>query len=204
MPQLRRLSLLLALGSCLAVTTPALAVEDCATVSMTVSAQLSNDPGFEGLYKYTVTGSWDVTRFGVSHIDVFLALENLECICDPRVVKFGSPAGTSTGSNENGPCTSIYTGLYQCMGDPSVPDELHAPTIKFSPGDACKPGVTGNGTWSFYSPFPPAPFSVYPDAVAIKHGQGVCTGDLVGQMPMGDCTTPAVPVSWGSMKAMYR
>jgi hypothetical protein len=205
MIRLTTMSAALLLASTLAIAPPAAAVDDCASVSMTVTAQVSTDPGFEGLYKYTVTGSWDITQFGLSHIDFFLALKNLECICDPRVVKFGAPAGTSTGSGDAGPCTVNYEGIYNCMGDPTVPVDLRAPTIKFNAiNGTCEAGVTGTGTWVFYSPFPPAPYTVYPDGVAIKHGQAVCTGDLAGQMPMGDCTTPAEAKSWGGVKAIYR
>jgi hypothetical protein len=184
---------------------PASAVDDCAQVSMTVTATFPNDPGFEGLYKYTVTGCWDVTQFGLSHIDVFLALKNLECICDSRVVKFPDPAGTSNGTSDAGPCTVNYTGEYNCLGDPTIPAELKAPTVKWNAVDGeCQAGVTGCGTWVFYSPFPPAPAANYADAVAIKHGSGVCIGDLFGQLPMGDCTVPTQATSWGSMKAAYR
>ena len=205
MPRNRILPLLLLLAGGLCPAVPAHAVTDCASASMTVTAALSNDPGFEGLYKYTVTGSWDVTQFGLSHIDFFLALENLECVCDPAVVKFPTPAGTSNGTLDGSPCTVNYTGKYNCMGDPTVPKELRAPTVKFdAPDEGCKAGVTGTGTWVFYSPFPPAPYSVYPDGLAIKHGQGVCTGDLTGQMPQGDCSTPAESRSWGNVKAIYR
>ena len=205
MSALRSLSCLLLLAGGLAVAVPAQAGGDCASASMTVTAALSNDPGFEGLYKYTVTGSWDVSQFGLSHIDFFLELETLECICDPSVVQFANPAGTSSGTNDEGPCKVNYTGQYLCMGDPTVPSELQSPTIKFDQAEGdCEAGVTGTGTWVFYSPFPPAPYSVYPDGLAIKHGQGVCTGDLSGQMPMGDCSTPAHPKSWGNVKAIYR
>ena len=190
---------------CLVAAHPALAVEQCASLSVTVTAQLSNDPGFEGLYKYTATGSWDVTQFGLSHIDFFLQLKELECICDPRVVKFPDPAGTSNGQGNNGPCTVQYEGVYNCMGDPTVPAELQAPTIKFNTdSNNCEAGTTGSGTWVFYSPFPPAPFSIDPEGAAIKHGQQVCVGQLAGTMPMGDCSTPAQATSWGHMKAIYR
>ncbi len=203
---IRRVYSIASLFLALAFVAPAHAVDDCATVSMNVTVSQPNDPGFEGLYKYTVTGSWDITQFGLSHIDFFLALKNLECICDPRVVRFPAVPGTSTGSSDAGPCTVLYDGVYNCMGDPTVPQELRAPTVKFNDigGDACKAGVTGTGTWYFYSPFPPAPYAVYPNGVAIKHGQQVCTGDLAGFMPMGDCTTPAAARSWGGVKAIYR
>ena len=42
------------------------------------------------------------------------------------------------------------------------------------------------------------------DAVAIKHGPTTCIGDLFGQMPISDCSTPAAPMSWGAVKAQYR
>jgi len=202
---MRSLIRLFMIAAALVVARPALAVDDCAMVSMTVSSQVSSDPGFAGLHKYTVTGTWDVTRFVLGHIDFFLTLKDLECICDPRVIKFGTPAGTSDGEALTDPCTVLYAGKYNCEGDPSVPAELRAPTIKFDAVSAdCVPGVTGTGTWVFYSPFPPAPYSVDPAGVAIKHGLQVCLGPLAGTMPMGDCSTPAHSASWGGVKAIYR
>jgi hypothetical protein len=193
------------IGAALMVARPALAVDDCASVSMIVTSELSTDPGFEGVYKYAVTGSWNVGQYGLGHIDFFLTLKDLECICDPRVVRFGAPAGTSEGEGIVEGCTVLYEGEYNCKGDPSVPDELRAPTIKFNSLSAdCEPGVTGTGTWVFYSPFPPAPYSMDPEGVAIKHGLQVCLGPLAGTMPMGDCSTPAQTKSWGGVKAIYR
>ena len=202
---MRSLIGLFLIAGCLAVARPASAVDDCANLAMTVTAQVSNDPGFEGLYRYHLTGTWDVGRFGLSHIDFFLQLENLACICDPRVVSFPAAAGTSTGASAGGACVVQYTGKYNCKGDPSVPDELRAPTIKFDAVDAgCETTPRGTGSWTFYSPFPPAPYSVYPGGAVIKHGLLVCSGSLAGQMPMGDCSTPARAASWGSVKAIYR
>ncbi len=202
---MRKLIRLFVIAAALVVARPALAVDDCASVSMVVTAAPSNDPGFEGLYKYTVTGTWDVGQFGLSHIDFFLTLKELECICDPRVAQFAIPAGTSDGTNDEGACKVLYEGKYNCKGDPSIPAELAAPTIKFNAVSAdCETGTTGTGTWVFYSPFPPAPYSVDPEGVAIKHGQQVCLGPLAGTLPMGDCTTPAETKSWGGVKAIYR
>ena len=202
---MRKLLLLsLALAS-FGLARPALAVTPCATLDMTVTAEPSVDPGFEGLWKYTVTGNWDVTQFGLSHIDFFLQLKDLECICDPRVIKFPTPGGTSTGTSDAGPCIVTYTGKYNCKGDPTVPAELAAPTVKFDTDDGpCVGAVAGSGTWVFYSPFAPGPYSEDPEGAAIKHGQGVCVGSLSGTMPMGDCATPASAKSWGGVKAMYR
>ena len=126
-------------------------------------------------------------------------------LTDPRVIKFPTPGGTSTGTSDAGPCTVYYTGVYNCKGDPTVPAELQAPTIKFNTDDGpCVTATTGTGTWVFYSPFAPGPYSVDPEGAAIKHGQGICVGTLSGTMPMGDCATPATAKSWGGVKAMYR
>jgi hypothetical protein len=183
-----------------------LAQVDCASVNMTVAATVSNDPGFVGLYKYTVSGTWDVGRRALSHLDVFFALENCVCVCDPRIFKFPATAGTSNGGTQSGSfCTVSYIGEYLCVGDPSIPDELHSATIKFEPGDgSCEPMTVGSGTWSFYSPFPPAAPQTYPNVVGIKHGLITCLGDLTGQLPVCDCSVPAQPTTWGFMKSIYR
>ena len=202
---MRKLLLLSVALASFALARPAVAVDQCPTLNVTVTAQHSADPGFEGLWKYTVTGCWDVSQFGLSHIDFFLQLKDLECICDPRVVQFPTPGGTSDGTSDAGPCTVTYTGIYNCKGDPTVPAELTAPTIKFDADEGdCEPAVTGCGTWVFYSPFAPGPYTADPEGAAIKHGQQVCVGTLAGTMPMGDCATPATAKSWGGVKAMYR
>jgi hypothetical protein len=200
---MRKLLLMSMILASVTLARPALAVDQCAELSMTVTSQISTDPGFEGLYKYTVTGSWDVTQFGLSHIDFFLQLKDMECICDPGLIVFGG--GTSTGTSDDGPCVVNYEGIYQCMGDDSVPEELAAATVKFNAlNDECEPATTGTGTWFFYSPLAPGPYSVDPEGAAIKHGSQVCVGELAGTMPQADCSTPATPKSWGSLKAQYR
>ena len=179
---------------------------DCASVQMTVTAAITNDPGFVGLYKYTVTGSWDVTRFGLSHLDIFLEMQDCPCRCDNRTFRFKQPAGTSNGYNQTmGLCTALYAGEYLCTRDPSIPASFAAPLVKFDAEDnGCSPTTFGAGTWFFYSPFPPGAHQVYVDAVAIKHGQGVCTGNLTGTLPVCDCTVPSAPATWGKLKSTYR
>ena len=203
---MRRWLLLSVALAAVAFARPASAdIPSCPTLEMTVTAELSSDPGFEGLYKYTVTGCWDVSGSALSHIDFFLQLKDLECICDPRVVKFPTPGGTSDGYGSEGACKVTYSGEYNCKGDPTVPSQLNAPTVKFNADEGdCEPGVTGCGSWVFYSPFAPGPYSEDPTGAAIKHGQDVCVGTLKGTMPVADCSTPASPTSWGNVKALYR
>jgi hypothetical protein len=181
------------------VAGPALANDVCVVGTVTVSQP--NDPGFEGLYKYCVTATWDVGQFGLSHIDFFLELENCECACEEGVVQFPTPAGTSDGVPE--PCTVEYAGEYLCMGDPTVPEDMNGPAVKYDaiPGE-CEPGSTGTGTWCFYSPFPPAPASTHTSA--IKHGGEICYGVVTGSLPMCDCSTPTHHSTFGRIKVSYR
>jgi hypothetical protein len=175
--------------------------------SATVVASLSTDPGFEGLYKYCVEVRWDLDRYDVSHIDVFLAIPDCPCVCDKRLVSFGVPAGQSLNTSSGGStCELDYFGEYACKGDPSLPPGINGPAVKFQPDpqSACAPGVSGHGTFCFYSPMPPQPDASYLNALAIKHGQEVCYGALDGQLPSCDCAVPAQAQTWGAVKDLYR
>jgi hypothetical protein len=180
------------------------AAQVCA--SGTITAVPSTDPGFQGLYKYCVEVSWDLGRYDLSHLDIFLVLETCECVCDPELIRFGYPAGTASGEWEGSPCSLDYLGQYACTGDPSIPSELNGPAVKFEPdaGAACEPGLTGSGTFCFYSPMPPRAPTGVSTGIAIKHGQQVCYGPLFGEFPSCDCALPTRVSSWGALKASYR
>src|SRR5882672_7895839 len=171
-------------------------VHAAASMSAQVVATSPNDPGFPGLYKYTLTVTWDVGVHYPSHVDILIGLTDCACVCDPRLFKFGSPAGTSTGVNGTGSCTVPYSGLYACKGDPSI-DAMTGPAIKFSPDETlCSTDETGTGTYVFYSPLPPSPVQVQPNAIAIKHGNSTCYGPLIGALPVCQCSVPASPTTW--------
>jgi hypothetical protein len=190
----------------LAAAPPNALAADCVSANMTVTATVSSDPGFVGMWKYCISGSWDVGASpALSHINFYVGLLACECVCDPRVIAFGPSAGTSVGVPDA--CKVNYTGEYLCMGDPSIPAELRTPAVKFEypDGQGCEPSTSGSGTWCFYSPLPPAPATTYPDGIVIKYGStGTCTGDLTGQLPSCDCATGARRSTWGSLKILYR
>jgi hypothetical protein len=176
-------------------------------VSGTIEVEVSNEPGFAGLYRYCVQVEWNLGRFELSHLDVFLELENCECVCDPRLIRFNSPAGWQTGETESGAaCVLDYQGKYACKGDPSIPDAINGPAVKYEPDPtlACPPGVSGSGNFCFYSPMPPNPSSTFPNGIAIRHGQEVCYGTVSGPLPSCNCALPAERASWGRIKATYR
>ena len=177
--------------------------QECVTGNIT--AEISSDPGFDNLYKYTVEVNWNLSAKDLGHPSIFLALENCECICNPRFMQFAPIAGQTTGSNDEGFCSNDYGGEYACLGDPSIPDEFLAPAVKFEPDEStCDPGTSGQGVFSFYSPMPPAPATVVLDALAIKHGQNVCVGPISGTGPSCNCFLQVERGSWGSVKAIYR
>jgi len=187
-----------------ALAHPAQAQTPCPTLTSQVTVATSSDPGFVGLYKYTVTLTWDVGTHDPSHVDVLVGLNDCVCVCDPRLFKFGAPAGLSTGVNGSGPCQVPYSGAYVCKGDPSIAD-MTGPAIKFTPDETlCSTDETGSGTFVFYSPLPPGPPQYDANAIAIKHGTSTCYGPLYGPLPLCDCSVPAQATTWGKMKDIYR
>lgn len=199
-----RLSSVAVLCSALALSVAPSASHAQSCSSGFIAAVPSRDAGFEHLYKYCLEVRWDLGRYEMSHMDIFLALPNCPCICSPLFVRFSSPAGAST--NGAASCGLDYYGEYVCKGDPSLPSEINGPAVKFEPdpSSACAPGVSGFGTVCFYSPMPPGESNVFPQGIAIKHGQQVCYAILEGELPSCDCALPAGSTTWGALKASYR
>ncbi len=197
----------IALALCLVTVVPMSASATTCQINGAITAELTNDPGFEGLYKYTVTFTWDTDQ-GLSHTSIFLALANCECVCEPNLFSFGSPAGSSLGELPNGEeCTALYEGSYVCMGDPTIPEAMNSPAIKFDAiGDpeGCEPGKTGVGIACFYSPLPPGPINSAPNAIGVKAAGQTCLGPVDGFLPMCDCSVQIETSTWGEVKGSYR
>lgn len=187
----------------------AISAQNCDLIDVEVTAEISTDSGYEGLYKYTVSGSWAISGNeegqAISHIDFLIGVE-CPCFCDSSMgsVLFPNPAGTSTGENDRGvACEVRYNGMVACGGLPETSFDVLKYEIL---GAKCTPLDTGSGTWIYYSTMAPLPWAEYNDAVIIKYGEMICYGTLRGQLP--DCLE-CIPVStehgsWGSMKSLYR
>lgn len=177
--------------------------QDC--VSGTLTASISTEPGFENMYRYCLEGSWNLSQHDLGHLDVFLQLENCECICDSRFIQFHDPAGSTMSTGDDGSCINDYAGEHVCVGDPSLPELMLGPAIKFEPKPStCEPGLTGLFELCFYSPMPPGPDTMVPGGLVIKHGQEVCSGNLLGVIPICNCYLQREPGTWGHLKATYR
>jgi hypothetical protein len=176
-----------------------------ACVSGTLSAEISTDPNFPNMYRYCLEINWDLGSHALGHLDIFLQLENCECICDPRFVQFDDPAGSTFSTGNDGNCLNEYYGDYVCAGDPSLPQLMMGPAVKFEPKPAaCDPGLSGTGLLCFYSPMPPGSATIVPGGLAIKHGQDTCIGDLMGVTPSCNCFLQNGVGTWGEVKAQYR
>jgi hypothetical protein len=195
----------------LALSTPqpwsgALNAAPACSTSASVSADSVTTGPFAGLWKYTISGSWNTGGEGLSHI-AFLVTYACDCCDVNNLVFFDSPAGTSTGEDSLGnSCTANYEGLGDfCSEDPTIPSTK--PALKFEQNDTgCEAVSVGSGTWCFYSPLPPLASDTYTNAVAVKYGVNVCNGNLVGEMP--NCTycetIPTENRSWGAIKNKYK
>ena len=183
-----------------------LSAQNCTSIGIEVTAEVSVDPGYEGMYKYTFSGTWEVEGVdAVSYIMFSLGAE-CPCLCDSSIgmVEFPNTAGTSTGEdNKGGPCEARYNGFVECDGLLETDDIVFKYEVF---GAMCDPMETGSGTWVVYSTMSPLPWAEYPDAVYVKYGDNFCTGPLTGQLP--DCME-CMPVSvenetWGAIKSLYR
>lgn len=186
--------------------------QTCDSLSFEVTAELTDDPGYEGMYKYAITGYWGLSGVeqggGLSYF-LFPLGVHCPCLCDStsEEIYFPDPAGTSTGIDDitEEPCEAVYLGFVECNG---LEDITNDDVIKYeaSSNTTCFPIAYGNGTWVFYSTMPPLPWNEYPDAVIVKYGEMICTGDITGQLP--SCTecipVPTENSSWGQMKSIYK
>jgi hypothetical protein len=181
---------------------PAPAAAQC--MSGTITVTVSNDPGFLGWYKYCVNASWSLGVHDMSHLDLFLGLPDCPCICDPVFVRFATPAGSASPSDNS--CILHFFGEYVCKGDPSLPSAMNGPAVKFQPdtSSTCDPLLAGSGTFCFYTQMPPAASTTHTNALAIKNGLNICYGNLVGSLPICDCSLPTQDLTWGRLKSAYR
>jgi hypothetical protein len=169
----------------------------------TGSAQLSTDPEHAGYWEYCYEVSWAELPHGVSHVDVFLLLEECACACSPGYFAFSDTCGSGPGTPDGPLCTVYYYGFFECFGDPSI--DVETPLVKFEPyEDGCEPAADGWAEICFYSVAAPI-YDTYTDVIALKFGVLWATGHLDGPLP--DCDTQysgSSPSSWGAVKALYR
>jgi hypothetical protein len=207
--------------------------DHCSSVVGTVTATLSNDPGFEGLWKYCITFDYDDDDgFDDSRgFEIFLPFdENCPCICTPDLIRFPDIAGHAPGNDwydddDDGQCTFI--GYYNCLGDTTAPSGTSGPSISFGlppsgngyddDDSECDTDDSGTAEFCFYSALPPGPSGSYPigsgddsddddgdgDSDEDSEDDGQCTGYITGQLPSCDCSVPTRSTTWGNVKSRF-
>lgn len=177
-------------------------VLDC-IITGSSTAQEVNHP--LGIYQYTIQIYWDTCcPHGQSHLNLGLGFDVETCpgVCENFA--FGAPdtAGVSTGVLDS-ECYVYYYAEFNCEGDPSSPGAEGA-IVKFEPyANECEPGTVGEGTFIFYSDWPPIEIEPDNGFLSMKFDHGYCVGDLAGVVPK---CVPPVPVeqgTWGRIKTLY-
>lgn len=176
----------------------------------TSAAEVSTDPGFEGLWKYCLDIEWDASDMGdqgMSHISLFLGFGlDCPCACDEGIFAAADTAGSGPGIDPitGEPCTVYYHTSFLCEGDPNFPSYPY-PTIKAEYHEgSCEPDLTGTANICFYSSFGPTDPDTTVGALGIKAGTQTELGDLVGVLPLCECGSPVENSTWGTVKSLYR
>jgi hypothetical protein len=195
---MRTPSTLLAL-LCLATFALAASPADAQCVEGAMTSELLTEGPRAGLYKYTLTLSWD-TPYGLSHVTLDCGFENCPAEACATEWFFDEPAGYGTGGDPDD-CDFEFEGSFLCGGDPSV--ELVQPVLKWDAidTDECEAGRTGSAVLSFYTHVGPVMHEV--PIVIVKNGQEVCTGEIAGACPL-PCATPVEQMTWGTIKLEFR
>jgi hypothetical protein len=179
------------------------------SIQVRVTASPSHDAGYSNMYKYTFRGSWNLGPGAHGTGDLFVQLRPntaCPCVCSREFVRVPAMAGTATGSQKilGRRCAVSYTGRFACTGDATIGSTQ--PTLHFEPMDPNCENAATRGSWSVYSPVPPAPYAVYAGAVVLRTGFSQYTGSLAGQLP--DCRLCIVvgvaTATWSVVKELYK
>jgi hypothetical protein len=180
---MRALSRLLAAALALTLWAPS-AAHAIDAVYAVATVERSQDPGFEGLYKYRIQFYWYMSGAPGSNFAFYVDLPSHTGICGPGEPVFASPAGQAPGSYRGTPCLADFAGQYLCPGDPDIPWPEPKGVARFAWVEGrCAPLASTLAAFCFYSQFPPAPPVPYPGGVAMRHGDYVTVGDIFGALP---------------------
>ena len=187
-----------------AVLAPAAAHAQC-SITGVITAAPSGDPMLPE-WEYTLVVTWDTGSMNaLSHLDLLLDPVGGTCSCQDfqETLVFVNPASSSDGDVV---CTVPYDAILECSGDPSIPG-VDGILLKFEPDESlgCIPGVTGVGTFVFYSDQPPVPVDEDVLSLVDKFALDHCFGNLTGEFPGMACNpVPNTGSTWGGLKGEYR
>ena len=82
------------------------------TIQGTSEVEVTADPGFSGMYKYTFHLTWDLYHSSENPAYFYVRLGALTETCEGSTVIFPAPAGTTPGDDDGSPCEATFQGEY--------------------------------------------------------------------------------------------
>jgi hypothetical protein len=150
------------------------------------SAQISSDPGFEGLWRYHVSLQWILQAEDRIPLVFYLDLREFEESCTSGDIVFDNPAGVLPGLDSGmGYCEAPYDGVYLCWRDRRVPFASLGGTAVFEPVivETCLLPAASEGIVVFYSELPPGSSRTHYNALAVELPRDLVFGDVHGPLP---------------------
>jgi hypothetical protein len=195
------------------LTGVAIACDEC-VLEGNIEAEWNSEQPDLGLWKYTMTLTWDTGYYSIDYIMLFLDELDQNCTCEEieALISFPVPAGNS----EAGPDypdhwhTCDWEGSVECVDNPCLPDRgiymrFDPYNCGGNPPDHGHPGCCGGGIFFFYSDYPPTDVSVPNMFFKLGEFFDACEGQLTGVFPALPCDpTPSEVDSWGGIKTLYR
>lgn len=153
-------------------------------IAGTSEVEITADPGFSGLYKYTVQVNWDLHNGGHDGSHFYVRLGGLTETCEPNTLAFADPAGNAPGEDNGMPCDALLDGHYFCKDLPWFPHFDQIAFAKFEQqDDNCQLPAEGSATFVFYTALPPGVPGEHRYAVAVRQGFRVAIGHVDGPLP---------------------
>ncbi len=154
------------------------------SVEGTSEVEVTNDLGFEGLYKYTLHLTWNLEHVGFEKARFYVRLGELTEDCESGTILFADPAGTTAGMNGGEVCEAVYSGSYLCKDLPWFPWQDQVSAVAFEQEEAsCHVDQTGSATFFFYSSLPPEAAGLHRFRVGMRRGWHVAVGSIQGSLP---------------------
>lgn len=142
----------------------------------------------DGWWLYEMDIEWNLTNNGGGSLSHFDLIFNTGCPTASEPSNFALFTGQSTGEDYPDDPTAVdWTGYFQ-IGDPSLDPEITNPILKYNEYTE-DPGITGYGTFTFYSIAEPKT-GIFDDALVAK--DGIATPDIYGNLS-GDVPSCTVP-----------
>ncbi len=177
------------------------------TMTAAIAAQPNEDKPWLGAWRYRITVIWGCTTYrpGTNlYFETFWRLDPLWSTCGcgefGAELKWEDPAGASLPD-----CVVDYRASLLCDGAPVLGGGGGGRLIGMVPvARTCAGDPDGSASLDFYSDYPPETragvIAIWEEEANVSHAV-----EVAGPFPGLPCSaTPARPLNWGTIKALYR